>query len=203
MRRFVIVGRKATASPDFLLDDLAGTSGRLDVLLRCLRAAILVSHGLRRDVVVYLVMLGGERAPRTLRLEGAAARFIRPDERALAMLVKKALARDADGGGFVRVRDGIFLADGGIDAVLADVGAGTPYILEEGAPDLRTLELDAHSPIVFVGGHTGFDDDTRSKLAAIAATPISIGPVSIHADDAVAIVSNELDRRLATVGRPA
>ena len=58
-RRFVVIGQSATASPDFSLVDIAGTSGRLDVLLRCLRAALLVSHGLRRDTVVYLVLLGG------------------------------------------------------------------------------------------------------------------------------------------------
>ena len=32
MRRFVVIGRTASASPDFSLVDLAGTSGRLDVL---------------------------------------------------------------------------------------------------------------------------------------------------------------------------
>ena len=58
MRRFVIVGQQATSSPHFSLLDLPSTSGRLDVLLRCLRAALLVSHGLRRDAVAYLVLLG-------------------------------------------------------------------------------------------------------------------------------------------------
>ena len=41
-RRFVVIGQQASASPDFSLLDLPGTSGRLDVLLRCLRAALLV-----------------------------------------------------------------------------------------------------------------------------------------------------------------
>src|SRR3954468_10373902 len=93
MRRFVVIGQKAIASPDFSLTDLPGTSGRLDVLLRCLRAALLVSHGLRRDTIVYLVLLGGEGAPRVLRVDGSAIRFVRPDERALALLVQKALGR--------------------------------------------------------------------------------------------------------------
>ena len=94
-RRFVIVGQKATASPEFSLTDIPGTSGRLDVLLRCLRAALLVSHGLRRDTVVYLVLLGGPLAPRVLRVDGRHVRFIRPDERMLAITVQKALARSA------------------------------------------------------------------------------------------------------------
>src|SRR6516165_5192222 len=96
MRRFVIIGRGAVASDDFLLEDLAGSSGRLDVGLRCIRAALLVSHGLRRDAVVYLVLGGGPLAPRALRVRGAEARFLRPDERSLAVLAKKVLATRTD-----------------------------------------------------------------------------------------------------------
>src|SRR5450631_4946787 len=91
-RRIVVIGQLARGSADFLLDDLAGTSGRLDVLVRCIRAALLVSHGLRRDTTVYLVLFGVPGAPKTLRFEGASARFIRPEERSLAILVQKMLA---------------------------------------------------------------------------------------------------------------
>ena len=87
-RRIVVVGQQARGSPDFLLNDLAGTSGRLDVLVRCVRAALLVSHGLRHDTVVYLVLLGEPRSPKTLRFDGATARFIRPEERSLATLAQ-------------------------------------------------------------------------------------------------------------------
>src|SRR5260370_886010 len=76
VRRFVVIGQQASASNDFSLDDLPGSSGRLDVLLRCVRAALLVSHGLRRDVVVYLVLLGGRHAPRGC-LAAIGARSIR------------------------------------------------------------------------------------------------------------------------------
>src|SRR5581483_10431083 len=103
------------------------TSGRLDVLLRCVRAALLVSHGVRQDTVVYLVLLGG--APRTLRFDGATARFVRPDEGSMATLVQKSLAAaDAAGAcrgaGFaiVRPREGIAVAAGGLGAVVADAG---------------------------------------------------------------------------------
>ncbi|MDP9002115.1 MAG: tRNA (pseudouridine(54)-N(1))-methyltransferase TrmY, partial [Myxococcota bacterium] len=95
MRRFVIIGRSAIASDDFLLEDIPGTGGRLDILLRCLRAGLLVSHGIRRDVVMYLVLLGGPRAPRVLRADASGLKFVRPDERSLATLAKKALASHA------------------------------------------------------------------------------------------------------------
>jgi len=200
MRSFVVIGQRATASPDFLIGDLPGTSGRLDVLLRCLRAALLVSHGVRRDTTAYFVLLGGPRAPRTLRVDGKVAEYLRPDERALATLVKKALATAPGGTAFGAAKHGLAVADGGIDAVLADLGEVTPYILDEGAADVRDGPLDTRRPAFFVGDHLGFDDLTRARLASIGATPIGLGPVSVHADDAIAIVTNEVDRRAQASG---
>jgi tRNA (pseudouridine54-N1)-methyltransferase len=198
VRRIVVVGQRATASPDFLLDDLAGTSGRLDVLLRSLRAALLVSHGLRRDTIVYLVLLGGERAPISLRFDGASAKFLRPEERSLATLVKKVLAVACESAVFVEVRPGIAMARGGVDAVVADLGdAGARYVLDENAPDVRDVTLDDRDGVFFVGDHLGFDDATRASIAALGAKPMGLGPVSVHAEDAIAILSNELDRRAA------
>jgi tRNA (pseudouridine54-N1)-methyltransferase len=160
LRRFVIIGQRATASPDFSLDNLPASSGRLDVLLRCLRAALLVSHGLRRDTVVYLVLLGGPRAPRTLRVDGATARFLRPDERSMAVTVRKALAAPVEGAGFVPLRNGFAVADGGLSAVLEDLSPMSSlglFVLEEGAPDLREAPLTGVDPVFFLGDHLGYN----------------------------------------------
>jgi tRNA (pseudouridine54-N1)-methyltransferase len=198
--RFVVIGQKADASGEFLPDDLPGTSGRLDVLLRCVRAGLLWSHGIRQDVTVYLVLCGGARAPRALRIDGSTARFVRPDERSLATLARKALSSGADEGapGFVEVRTGVAIARDGLESTLADVGARFGIVLEEGAPDLR----DFHEPglsdaVFFLGDHLGIDERTRGRLARAGARPVSVGPRSLHAEDVVAIVLNELDRRRA------
>ena len=197
MRRIVLVGQKALASPDFLLDDLAGTSGRLDVLVRALRASLLVSHGLRADVIAYLVLQGGPRAPRSVRFQGERARFLRPEERSLATLLKKVLAApepEVDDAAFGEVRQGIAVARGGLGAVLADAGTGPLYVLEEGAPDVRSVPIEPAATFVF-GDHLGFDPPARSALQAAGAMPLGLGPVSVHVEDAVAILMNELDRR--------
>lgn len=191
MRRFVILGAKASASGDFLLVDLPGTSGRLDVLLRCLRAGLLVSHGLRRDTVVYLTLGGGPRAPRAMRVDGAAARYLRPDERSLAVLAQKALAAPSAGPGFAVVRPGVAVADGGLDAVLADLGPCPRFVLDERGEDLRAAALPEDGAY-FIGDHVGLADDARAALGARA---VSVGPVSLHAEDVVAVLCNELDRR--------
>ncbi|MGO9835506.1 MAG: tRNA (pseudouridine(54)-N(1))-methyltransferase TrmY [Polyangiaceae bacterium] len=195
MRRFIVIGQRATASPDFLLDDVPGTSGRLDVLLRCVRAALLVSHGVRRDTIAYLLLLGGPRAPRALRVDGSVAEYLRPDERSLGTLVKKALATPRAGPAFAVTKHGLAVADGGLDAVLADLGSATHYVLDQGAADVRTCPLDVRNGAFFVGDHLGFGETIRMHLATVGATPIGIGPVSVHAEDAIAVVANEVDRR--------
>jgi tRNA (pseudouridine54-N1)-methyltransferase len=207
-RRFVVIGQKATASDEFLLDDVPGTSGRLDILLRCLRAALLSSHGLRADVIVYLVLLGGPRAPRVMRVDGARVQFLRPDERALAVLAKKVLASRADedqpAAMFVEIKPGIALARGGIEVVLADAPSSTVIVLEEGAADIREATFFAsdakdnrakieNDMLIIIGDHHGLPENVKE----IAGQRVSIGPVSIHADDVVAVVTNEIDRRSA------
>jgi tRNA (pseudouridine54-N1)-methyltransferase len=201
VRRFVVIGQRALASPEFLLDDLAGTSGRLDVLLRALRAALMVSHGLRKDALAYLVLLGGARAPKTLRFEGAAAQFLRPEERSLATLVRKVLtAAPEHAPSFTEVRPGIAVANAGLAAVLTDLGGATPYVLEEGGPDIRAAAIETGNAAFFLGDHVGFEPSARAELARIGAAPLGLGPVSMHVEDAVTIVSNELDRRTCTPG---
>jgi tRNA (pseudouridine54-N1)-methyltransferase len=199
MRSFVVIGQTATASADFRLDDLPGSSGRLDVLLRCVRAALLVSHGLRPDVRVYLVLLGGPAAPRVVRVDGNSARFLRPDERSLALLVQKTLAAAPAelGSAFVELRPGIALAQGGLDCALADVRGAALHVLDEQAPDVRSVELGSSDAAYVLGDHQGFAAGDRTKLAELAATSVSLGPLSLHSDDAIAILSNELDRRAA------
>jgi tRNA (pseudouridine54-N1)-methyltransferase len=197
---FVVIGQKAEASGEFLPDDLPGTSGRLDVLLRCVRSALLWSHGIRDDVTVYLVLCGGPRAPRAMRIDGSCARFVRPDERSLATLARKTLASRADDGadGFVDVRPGIAIARDGLESALADLEAGPMFVLEEGAPDVRDREgVALDGAVFFLGDHLGFDDRTRERLTARGARPLGVGPRSLHAEDAITVVLNEIDRRQA------
>jgi len=197
VRSFVVIGQTASASAEFKLDDLPGSSGRLDVLLRCVRAGLLTSHGLRPDVRVYLVLRGGSVGPRVLRIDSRSAKFVRPDERSLALLVQKTLAAaPADlKSEFVELRPGMSLARGDLSCVLSDLPGAALYRLEEGALDMRALAfLPGLDAAFFLGDHLGFAPVDREQLTALGATTLSIGPLSLHTDDVIAVVSNELDR---------
>lgn len=203
MRRFVLIGQTAHAAADFSLDDLPGSSGRLDVLLRAVRAALLISHGVRRDVLVYLVLRGGERAPRVLRFDGGNAKFVRPDERSLAVTIRKTLATPGGAGGvFEEVRPGVSLCDGDLEAVLADAGGAPCYWLDELGEDVRAQRFGDDDTLFVIGDHLGFDEATRARLTELGLRRLSVGPLSLHSEDVVTLLSNELDRRFAA-RRPA
>lgn len=201
LRRFVVVGRTATGSPDFSLVDLAGTSGRLDVLVRCVRAALLVSHGVRRDVIVYLVLLGAPA--RVVRIDGRVSEWLRPEERRLALIVQRALEErerarspviDHEDGPFLVLRNGVAVANGGLEVALASIPASSRRVLlDEDAPDVRDASLGDDDLTIVLGDHLGLDDAARAQLGHALA--VSLGPTSVLAEDAIALMHNELDRR--------
>lgn len=71
-------------------------------------------------------------------------------------------------------------------------------MLEEGGPDVRDSEaLPTRDAAFILGDHLGFDERTRERIAAVGARPMGVGPRSLHAEDVITIVLNELDRRQA------
>ncbi|MET0385003.1 MAG: tRNA (pseudouridine(54)-N(1))-methyltransferase TrmY [Polyangiales bacterium] len=197
MRRFVVIGQKARATPDFLLVDIPSTSGRLDVLVRSLRAALLFSHGVRRDSAIYLVLLGVPERPRTIRVDGAASKYLRPDERSLATTLKKALATEPStptNAPFHVARHGIAIAEGGYELLAREPRSGPLYLLEQHAPDIRATELPAEATFV-LGDHLGLPAELRDSLLRDGAIPISVGPRALQTEDVITLIHNELDRR--------
>jgi tRNA (pseudouridine54-N1)-methyltransferase len=194
MRRFVVVGQRARSEGDFLLVDIPSTSGRIDVMLRALRAALLISHGVRRDTVVYLVLMGSPERLRTIRIEGAASRYLRPDERSMATTLKKALLCPITQATFTDVRPGIAVAADGIACVLPELVSSKLFLLEPGAADIRGCDLSHADSAFLLGDHLGIEPALREQWMQLGAQSISVGPTPIYTEDTIALVANELDR---------
>ena len=193
MRTFVVVGHRATTSPDFSLEDIPGTSGRLDILCRCINAAFVLSHGIRKDVCVYLVLLGGEIS-KTILLKGETLRHLNPDERTTAALLRKALAVVA-APGWVMSTSGIFIRTGGLAEVLQDLKENRIFYLREDGTDLLSIDgCDLSGDAVFVlGDHQGMTPEEEALLEQAGARVVSLGPTSLHADHCIVITNWMLD----------
>lgn len=195
MPRFLVVGHRATTSSTFRLDDLTGTGGRLDVLVRCITSALLVSHGARRDSVLTLLLLGPPAAPRAVRFDGARIQRLNPDERSTAALVKRALETPLTAHVWQPASPGIDIAKRNLARVLDEEATGRAVILlDEAGDDARAVELPADALYV-LGDHEGLTEEERAELDRRGARRVRLGPLSLQADQAIVVLHNELDRQ--------
>lgn len=195
MRTFVVVGHKATTQPNFSLEDIPGTSGRLDILCRSVTSAFVLSHGIRKDVLVYLVLLGGE-PPKTIRLVGETLRHLNPDERTTAALLKKALAVQATPE-WAMSTSGIFVRTGGLPELLEDLkqtSVRLVYLKEDGR-DFRCPndEPQERETAFVLGDHTGMTEEEEALLALAGAEVVTLGPSSLHADHCIVVTNWLMD----------
>ncbi len=191
MRRFVVVGHRGSTSPKFSLNDLAGEGGRMDLLLNAASAGLLVSHDVRRDAEVTLLLLGPPQPPVAVRLEGARLQQYGPDVRTGAGLVRRALGQVS------RIEressPGVFVSRRGLAEVLDAIPE--PIVeLREGGQDIR--EVDLPQEVAFVLSDTA--DLTEQEEALVSRKRVAVarvGPRSLHTDHAIILAHNELDRR--------
>lgn len=161
----------------------------MDILCRCVNAAFFLSHEFRRDVECYLVLLGEPDAPKTVRFSGEKVRYLSPDERSAGSLIKKALAVPV-GSAFRESTPGVEVRRGGLVDLIREYHFA---VLDEGGTDARTkTEL----PDAFLlSDHLDFSNEEQGLLEGL--DRISVGPLSLHADHAITVLWNEIDRRAA------
>jgi len=191
MRQFVVVGHDAPTTPDFALDDLAGAAGRLDVLCRCVTSAFFLSHAIRDETRVHLVLADSF----TVTFEGSDLRRLNPDERSTAALIRGALERreDAIGHQPVESSPGVSIRRRGFETTLDALTPATTlvHLHEDGTP---VVDYDPPSDPVFVlSDHHDFAPAETDLLADRADARVRLGPKPLHADHAVTVAHNYLD----------
>ena len=201
MREFIVVGHKARTDSNFNLNDLPGTGGRMDILCRCVNSSLFLSHDLRRDVVIYLVLLGEPETSKIVKFEGKNVRYLNPDERSSGSLIKKALDKSA-GSYWKLSTPGVWIRTGDLNDILHEVMDGAEnkilfYLSEDGIDIRKSDEKPLLDDVVFVlGDHMGMTPEEESIIKDAGSNIINIGPVSLHADHCIVLVNNEFDRNM-------
>lgn len=198
MKDFVIIGHKALTTGDFSLNDLPGSAGRMDILCRCVNAALFLSHGMRRDVNVHLVLQGEPDPGKIVRFNGEKLKYLNPDERSSGSLIKKALAKDA-----IEYESqstpGVYIRRGGLDTLLnefKEAGRDIYYLREDGE-EIREYEGLGTDAVFVLGDHMGVTEEEEEIIDSVAKQTLNIGPISLHSDHCMIIIHNELDRKEA------
>ena len=191
MRQFIVLGHDAPTTPDFSLDDLAGGAGRLDVLCRCVNSAFFLSHAIREDVRVLLVL----QDEVTVRFEGSELRRLNPDERSTAALIRGALEEKSEAIGHMEAESspGVHVSTRGFEPVLEETARkGTVVQLhEEGDP---VVEVEPpENPVFVLSDHHDFGEEEAELLGDAADRRVRLGPELLHADHAITVAHNYLD----------
>jgi tRNA (pseudouridine54-N1)-methyltransferase len=202
MRRFLLLAHRVPPDGAFTLNDLAGGAGRMDEIARAVSTAFTLSNDLRRDTEVRILFVA-EPPPRARKIElhGARLRYLNPDERSTAALLKNALTRAV-------TFDRPFESSPGLSVAPADPARelraflecpGAVWLTEDGGPisewDPPGLEVAA----VISDPYDPTPAET-DLLRGSGVPRLSVGPRSLRTSQVVDLVHAALDRREA--GRP-
>jgi len=197
-RNFILIAHRARTSPDFPLDDPCGAGGRWDAVARCVNSALFLSHNLRRDTSIHIILLGPPEPPKTLTVNGGRVKYLNPDERSTVALLGKALSIGSEVLGNYRwVTPGIYIKKGGLDTVLNSI-QGRLFLLDEKGKDIRSMEgsikdKSERSYFLLSDDMNPSDRETETILSHMMGM-ISLGPKIIHSHHAITLVHNTLDR---------
>lgn len=197
MRDFLIIGHKALTSGNFSLNDMPGAAGRMDILCRCTSAALFLSHDMRRDVQVHLLLLGEPNPQKIVRFDGENLRYLSPDERSSGSLIKKALEKEV-GDIEVKSTPGVWVRHGGLGTLLdefVEKGRKIVYLREDGE-DIRDVVGSLDDTVFIMGDHNGVTEEEEILIMGAGATVVNVGPLSLHSEHCVTLINNELDRTI-------
>lgn len=166
----------------------------MDILCRCVNSALFLSHDLRRDVCLYLVLQGPPSPPKLIRFDGENVRYLNPDERSAASLIKKALEKNAQDF-WTDSTPGVSVRKGDLEDLLAELDKKVIYLREDGE-EVRGKTFD--EPLFVLGDHLGLTEEEEKIIERYEQEIISVGPLSLHADHCIVLLHNEMDRQVSS-----
>jgi tRNA (pseudouridine54-N1)-methyltransferase len=187
VRRFLILAHRVPVGGAFTLNDLAGGGGRMDEVARAVSTAFTLSNDLRRDTEV-MIVFSAEPPPRArrMRLEGKRLKFLNPDERSTAALLKNSLVRSAGVDRDVEASPGLVVGPADPLEELRAFAAepGTLWLTETGAP-ISPDDVAGGAFRAVVSDPTDPNEAEVECLRGAGATPRSLGPRSLRTSQCV------------------
>ena len=197
MRRFLLLVHRVPLTGSFTLNDLAGGAGRMDEVARAVSTAFTLSNDLRRDTEMTLLFVAEPPpAARKIEIVGARLRYLHPDERSTAALLKNALVRSTNFPRELESSPGLRVAPADPEAELRSFLArpGSVWFTESGLPvgehtfpagDVGAVLSDPYDP-----------SDAETAVLRDSGVPrLSVGPRSLRSSQVVDLVHNALDLR--------
>jgi tRNA (pseudouridine54-N1)-methyltransferase len=199
MRRFLLLAHRVPVRGAFTLNDLAGSGGRMDEVARSVSTAFTLSNDLRRDTeLTILVPADGKTGARRIDLAGARLRYLNPDERSTAALLKNALVRSAEFPREFESSPGLRIGPAEPLRLLEEFlgRPGAVWLTEGGEPIDRWAGAGGEVAAVVSDPYDPTAEETE-RLRASGVPRLSVGPRSLRTSQVIDAVHRELDVRAA------
>ncbi|MCI4327353.1 MAG: hypothetical protein L3K16_06945 [Thermoplasmata archaeon] len=196
MRQFLLLAHRVPVGGAFTLNDLAGGGGRMDEVARVVSTAFTLSNDLRRDTEV-TILFGAEPAPRArrMRLDGRRLKFLNPDERSTAALLKNSLVRSAGVARDVEASPGLVVGPAEpLDALREFAStAGTIWLTETGGP-ISATDVVGGSFRAVLSDPTDPTAEEVTCLREAGASARSLGARSLRSSQCVDVLHHLADQ---------
>lgn len=183
LRSFILKASEGRTAPDFSIKSLAGSGGRMDLVCRCIIAALLSPEpdGIDRGCRITVVLEGPPDPPLSVEFDGAGMdRAPEGEVEAAEMLVAAMAGR----------------APRGVSATREDFGQAVRrhsregfslYYLHEDGEDFSKSEFGGKAAFV-LGDQKGIDPKGERCLDSMGAKRVSLGPHPYLASHCITIV---------------
>ncbi|MEM2134922.1 MAG: hypothetical protein QXG44_08725 [Candidatus Jordarchaeaceae archaeon] len=195
-RIFILKASTARTDNKFTIKDLPGTSGRLDVVCRCILSSLLLLEGHRLDTIIYSVLEGPPRPPITVEVNGEEIKDLPRDELKIALILKELL----DPEGTRDIVSGFKLMNKGFqDIVEEKFCESETYFLHRAGKNINEvlsgfLNLKRPQLTFILGDHIGLNQNDIKYLVEMGIKPISLGPKEYLGSHCISLIQEKLDR---------
>ncbi|MFY9717148.1 MAG: hypothetical protein WAK40_04360 [Thermoplasmata archaeon] len=197
MRRFLLLAHRVPVRGEFTLNDLAGGGGRMDEIARTVSTAFTLSNDLRRDTEMTILFAGATaEEARRIDLVGARLRYLNPDERSTAALLKNALARAAVYPLDFESSPGLRVGPCRRLEVLSEfLGRPGAVWLSEGGRPIASWDGPAEEIAAVVSDPYDPTPEEVERLTASGVPRLSVSPLVLRTSQVIDAVHRELDLR--------
>ena len=196
-RNFIVIAHRARSDGNIHLNDLCGASGRWDGVARSITSALFLSHDMRRDTSIHILLLGPDDPPKLLTVNGGSVKYLNPDERASSALMKKCLKEylPQRSGYSITPSPGITITRTSLNDVLETLNGKVFNLHEDGIPMNDPSMVNVREgPITFVlSDDMDLTEEEDKLIREGCLRTISIGPTILHTHMTISIIHHFLD----------
>lgn len=163
-------------------------AGRMDLVCRCVIAALFVSQDVRRDTQIIVVLNTGRRPPVTIKFDGNKILGVEGSETSIGLVIKKALGSVKDKE-WTKVQPGVSVSRKSFQEIIKD--SKNIHVLDAKGKHISNFKPE--NATFVLGDHVGLPKNEMS-FALRKGEKVSVGSKVYLASSVVSVVNWLLDQ---------